>query len=413
MNAQHADAASAQVAPDEKSQAAYDYTTLVDRTRLSSAKWAAMREANPDVPPGIPPFSVADLDLRTAPEIVNGLKAFLDDDPVFGYTRPPASFINAVVDWMQRRHGWTVDPAWLVQSSGVVPGFFNAIRAYTQPGEGVIIQTPAYYPFYMAVERNHRRLVRNPLVLRDGRWTIDFDALERLAADRRNKLLLFCSPHNPTGRVWTRDELERVAEIVLAHDLILVSDEIHFDLVLPGHRHTVMSTLGQDIAGRTVVCTAPSKTFNLAGMQASNIVIADPGLRARFVAELEATGFIFLTTLGYKACELAYTRGERWLDGLLQLVQRNHELVKRFMAERLPKVKVFDLEGTYLQWMDFRALGKSAAELETIHERQALVFFDEGTMFGEEGAGFERMNLATPTAAVEAALQRLARAYGT
>lgn len=395
---------------DPHAMPTYDFETLVDRTRLSSAKWAAMHEANPSVPSGIPPFSVADLDLPTAPEIIEGLKAFLDD-AVFGYTRPPASFIRAVVDWMQRRHAWTVDPAWLVQSSGVVPAFFNAIRAYTQPGDGVIIQTPAYYPFYMAIERNHRHLVRNPLLLRDGHWRIDFDGLRRLAADPRNKLLLFCSPHNPTGRVWTRDELEQVADIVLANDLVLVSDEIHFDLVMPGHHHTVMSTLGEAIARRTIVCTAPSKTFNLAGLQTSNIVIKDADLRARFVSELEATGFIFLTTLGYKACELAYTRGEAWLDGLLQLIQRNHERVKRFVGERLRAVTVFDLEGTYLQWMDFRGLGKSADELKAINEQQALVFFDEGTIFGAEGAGFERMNLATPTSAVEAALERLARCY--
>lgn len=413
MKAQHADATSTPKPAGEAPHGRrYDFTTLVDRTPLSSAKWAAMHEANPAVPPGIPPFSVADLDLPTAPEIIEGLKAFMDG-AVFGYTRPPAAFTRAVIEWMARRHGWTVDPAWIVQSSGVVPAFFNAIRAFTGPGDGVIIQSPAYYPFYLAIERNHRRLARNPLVLREGRWRIDFDGLARLASDSRNKLLLFCSPHNPTGRVWTRDELERVAEIVLANDLVLVSDEIHFDLVLPGHRHTVVSTLGPDIAQRTVVCTAPSKTFNLAGMQASNIVIANPGLRARFVAELEATGFIFLTTLGYKACELAYTRGEAWLDGLLQLIRHNHELVRRFMAERLPAANVFDLEGTYLQWMDFRGFGKSADELKAINEQQALVFFDEGTMFGEEGAGFERMNLATPTAAVEAALERLARCYAS
>ncbi|HET7930556.1 MAG TPA: aminotransferase class I/II-fold pyridoxal phosphate-dependent enzyme, partial [Rhodanobacteraceae bacterium] len=206
-------------------------------------------------------------------------------------------------------------------------------------------------------------------------------------------------------------ELRELADVVLANDLILVSDEIHFDLVLPGHRHTVIATLGADIARRSIVCTAPSKTFNLAGMATSNIVIEDAALRARFVDELRATGFFFLTTLGYKACELAYTRCEGWLDGLLQLVAHNHALVKAFMAEHLPAVTVFDLEGTYLQWLDFRALGKTADELKTLHEQHALVFFDEGTLFGPEGAGFERMNLATPTAALEAALQRLASAH--
>lgn len=388
----------------------YDFTTVVDRSGLSSAKWEAMREANPSVPAGIPPFSVADLDVKQAPEITAGLKAFLDE-AVLGYTRPPASFIQSVVDWMRRRHAWMVDPKWLVQCNGVVPAFFNAVRAFTAPGDGVIIQTPAYYPFYTAIERNHRRLVRNPLVLRGGKFRIDFEHLEEVAAQAGNTLLLFCSPHNPTGRVWTREELRRVADIVLAHNMILVSDEIHFDLVMPGHRHIVMSTLGDDIAQRSIVCTAPSKTFNLAGMQASNIVIPNAGLRVRFLAELQATGFMFLNTLGYKACELAYTRGEPWLGGLLELIHHNHELVRDFMAKHLPAVKVFDLEGTYLQWMDFRGFGKSAAELQAINEQQALVFFDEGTMFGEEGAGFERMNLATPTAAVQQALERLARCY--
>ncbi|MGH8279603.1 MAG: MalY/PatB family protein [Gammaproteobacteria bacterium] len=388
----------------------YDFTTLVDRTGQSSAKWAVLHEANPAVPAGIPPFSIADLDLKTAPEITAGLKEFLDT-AVMGYTRPPAVFIQAVIGWLQRHHGWSVNPEWLVQTSGVVPAFFTAIRAFTAPGDGVILQTPAYYPFYQAIERNHRRLVRNPLRFEDGHFRINFPELRRLAQDPRNKLLLFCSPHNPTGRVWTQTELQELAAIVLANNLVLVSDEIHADLILPGHRHTVVATLGTELAARTLVCTAPSKTFNLAGLSTSNIVIPNAELRARFVTELESTGFLFLTTLGYKACELAYTRGEPWLRGLLELIRQNHALVRRFMAERLPKITVFDLEGTYLQWLDFRALGKTPAELQAINEQQALVFFDEGTIFGEEGAGFERMNLATPTAAVAAALERLARCY--
>lgn len=388
----------------------YDFTSLVDRTALSSAKWAAMHDANPRVPPGIAPLSVADLDLKYPPELVEGLKAFVDE-AIFGYTRPPAAFIEAVIEWMQRRHAWTIDPQWLVQSPGVVPACFNAVRAFTEPGDGVILQTPAYYPFYLAIERNQRRLVRNPLVLRAGRFEIDFAALRHAAADPRNKLLLFCSPHNPTGRVWTREELQEVAEIVLANDLVLVSDEIHFDLVMPGHRHTVISTLGPEIARRTLVCTAPSKTFNLAGMQASNIVIEDAALRRRFVAALQATGFIFLTTMAYKACELAYRVGAPWLDQLLDLIWQNHRQVRRVLAERLPGITTFDLEGTYLQWLDFRGLGKDADELQRIHEQQALVFFDEGTMFGPEGAGYERMNLATPAAVVAGALERLVRCH--
>lgn len=391
--------------------AKYDFTTVVDRSAFDSEKWAIMRRANSTVPAGIPPFSVADLDLKNAPEIVDGLCDYLRH-AVLGYTATPEAYTQAVVGWMQRRHGWVVQPEWIVQSNGVVPAIFNAVRAFTAPGDGVIVQTPSYYPFYQAIERNHRKLLRNPLVLHDGHFRIDFDALEKLAAEPRTRLLLFCSPHNPTSRVWTRDELRRVADIVLEHALILVSDEIHFDLVLPGHRHTIMATVGADIASRCIVCTAPSKTFNLAGMQASNIVIPNEELRARFAEELAATGFFSLNTLAYKACELAYTQGEAWLAGLLALVQRNHAAVRQFMARRLPQVQVFELQGTYLQWMDFRALGKSPEELRRINEQQALVFFDEGGMFGPEGAGFERMNLATPAAAVDAALERLTQCYG-
>ncbi|UJP09659.1 aminotransferase class I/II-fold pyridoxal phosphate-dependent enzyme [Microbacterium sp. KUDC0406] len=255
-------------------------------------------------------------------------------------------------------------------------------------------------------------MVGNPLVLRDGRWRLDLDDLETKAKDPRNKVLLFCSPHNPTGRVWERDELAAVARIALENDLIVVSDEIHFDLVLPGSAHTVFSTLSPEIAARTIVCTAPSKTFNLAGMQTSNIVITDPALRETYNDERTRTGFFTLNALGFEACRLAYTEAESWLEHLIELVASNHALVRAFMAERMPEVVVHDLEGTYLQWMDFRALGHDAEELERINTAEALVFFDEGTIFGPEGAGFERMNLAAPAHAITAALERLAAAYG-
>lgn len=388
----------------------YDFETLIDRSALGSAKWAAMHRANPAVPAGIPPFSVADLDLPNAPEIMQGLQAFLGE-AVLGYTLATPAYTQTVIDWMQRRHAWAIEPEWIVQTSGVVPALATAIRAFSAPGEGVIVQPPVYYPFYSVIEANERRVVRNRLRLDDGHYRMDFDGLRRLAADPSNTLLLLCSPHNPVGRVWSAEELSQLASIVLDNDLILISDEIHFDLVLPGHRHTVVSTLGADIARRSLICTAPSKTFNLAGMSTSNIVIQDAGLRARFGRELDAQGFFFLTMLGYKACELAYTHGEAWLDGLLQLIEHNHAQVKAFMAQHLPEITVFELQGTYLQWLDLRALGKSAAELKAIHQHEAFVFFDEGTVFGEEGAGFARMNLATPAVAVAAALERLRHSY--
>lgn len=389
----------------------YDFETLVDRTGTGAAKWEAMRAANPQVPEGIAPFSVADIDLKLAPEIVDGLRAHLDD-VVLGYTVATDEYWDAVTGWFRDRHGWDVDREHIALAPGVVPAFNTAVRAVTAPGDGVIVQTPAYYPFFGAIENNDRTVVRNPLVLRDGRWRIDLDDLAEKAADPRTTALLFCSPHNPTGRVWERDELEAVWRIARDNGLTVISDEIHFDLLMPGISHTVFSTLNADAAARTIVCTAPSKTFNLAGMATSNIVIADAGLRERYLAEQARTGFFTLNALGFQACRLAYTKAGGWLDGLIDLVHGNHELVRSFLADRMPEVTVFDLEGTYLQWLDFRPLGLTAAELQRIHEQEALVFFDEGAMFGPEGEGFERMNLAAPRHAIQAALERLAHAHG-
>jgi aminotransferase/cystathionine beta-lyase len=387
----------------------YDFETVVDRSRMGSAKWEQMKEWNPRVAPGVVPFSVADMELKNPPEVTEGLKAFLDQ-AVLGYTMPTAGYLDAVRGWMERRHGWEVAPEWIQGSPGVVAAFFSAIKALTAPGDGVIVQTPVYYPFFTAIAANHRTLVRNPLVLRDGRYGIDYEDLERKARDPRAKVLLFCSPHNPVGRVWTPGELARVGEICLRHDVVVISDEIHSDLIAPGHRHTVFATVSPDLARRMIVCTSPSKTFNLAGMHTSNIIIPDPDLRAAYRTEVQSNGFFSLGILGYKACELAYTRCEPWLEQLLQLIHRNHLGLKRFFREQLPVVKVFDLEGTYLQWMDFRGLGLEPGELERFMHEEAQVFFDEGHVFGEEGAGYERMNLACPTRILLEALERLVAA---
>lgn len=388
----------------------HDFATLVERTAQGSAKWLAMRLANPDVPPEIPPFSVADLDMPMATEIISGLKQYLDT-AVLGYTEPTPACTQAVVDWFLQRHQWRIAPEWIVWTSGVVPALGTAIRALTRTGDGVIVQPPVYYPFYSAIGRNGRRIVRNPLRIADGRYRMDFSNLRRLAAEPGNTMLLLCSPHNPVGRVWTHEELREVADIAIEHDLIVVSDEIHCDLVLPGHHHTPIGTIGQDIAARSIVCAAPSKTFNLAGLCTSHVFIADARLRKRFQDALHAQGQFFLPAPGLKACELAYTCGKGWLDGLLGLITRNHALVRDFLGVHLPQVRAFELQGTYLQWLDFRAMGKSPAALKRLHENTAMVFFSDGEAFDEEGAGFARMNIATPTAVLEAALHRLARCH--
>jgi len=390
----------------------YDFETLVDRSGQGSAKWEQMKGWKPDVSKGVVPFSVADMELKNPPEIVEGLKKYIDDT-ILGYAIPTEAYLQAVCGWMKRRHGWDIQPDWIVGSEGVVGAFFSAIRALTEPGDGVIIQTPAYYPFYMAIERNGRKLVRNPLVLDRGRYFIDFDDLERKASDPKNKVLLFCSPHNPTGRVWRPEELARVGEICRRNGLIIISDEIHFDLVMPGYKQTVFATVSDELADNMIVCTAPSKTFNLAGMQTSNIVIQNSQLRAKYLKEAESCGFFSLGVLGYKACELAYTRCEDWLDQLILLIHRNHTELKRYLEENIPEIGVFDLEGTYLQWMDFRKLGVEAKELEKHLHEKAELFFDEGYVFGEEGSGFERMNLACPTRVMMEGLERLVFAVKT
>lgn len=387
----------------------YDFTTVVDRSNMGCAKWEQMKKWNPDVSPGVVPFSVADMELKNPPEITQGLKKYLDET-ILGYTMPTDAYLNAVCGWMHKRHDWEISKEWIIGSPGVVNAFFLAVKAFSDQGDGIIIQTPVYYPFKTAIERNKRTLVKNPLLFTGSTYVINYDDLELKARNPRNKVLLFCSPHNPVGRVWTPEELARVGEICLRNQVLIISDEIHFDLIMPGHKHTVFAGLSEDLANNMMVCTAPSKTFNLAGLQTSNIIIPNPKIRSRYVEEMMLNGSFSLNIMGYKACEIAYTECEEWLEQLLQLIYHNHLELKKFMAANLPAIKVFDLEGTYLQWMDFRGLGMNKDELKKFMHFEAEVFCDEGYVFGEEGAGFERMNLACPTRVMMEALERLAAA---
>lgn len=384
----------------------YDFETVIDRTDMGSSKWEEMLKANPDVSKGIVPFSVADMELKNPPEVIEGLKEYIDS-VVLGYTMPTESYLSAVCGWMKKRHGWEIKPDWIVGSAGVVGAFFTAIRALTDPGDGVIIMSPVYYPFYFAIEKNNRAVVKNPLINTGSTYEIDYKDLEKKAQNPKNKVLLFCSPHNPVGRVWKKEELEKVGEICLRNNVLIISDEIHFDLIMPGHKHTVFASISDELANNMVVCTAPSKTFNLAGMQASNIIIPNKRIREAYTRVTESNGSGELNILGYKACEIAYTKCEGWLDELIKLIYHNHLELKKYIEENIPKIKAYDLEGTYLQWMDFRSLGLNKEDLEAFNQKKAQLFFDEGYMFGEEGTGFERMNLACPTKVLMDALERL------
>lgn len=389
----------------------YDFTTKVNRKNDGSSKWDEMYKRNPNVDPDVIPLSVADMELVNPPQIIQGLKEHLDRT-ILGYTRPTNDYYRSVSGWMKERHNWDVQKEWLLLSPGIVPAFFMAIKALTKPGEGVIIQPPVYYPFFIGIDSNKRKLVTNPLIRDDENRTyrIDYDDLEEKARDPNNKVLLFCSPHNPVGRVWKKEELRRVSEICLKHDVIVLSDEIHFDILLEGAEHTIFSTLSKEAEQNCVIFTAPSKTFNLAGMQVSNVFIPNGEIFTRVQREFFTNSIFMLNNLGIKACEIAYSQCGSWLDEFLKLLEKNHRLVKEFFAKNIPLVKVYPIEGTYLQWLDFRAYNMKPEVLENFMVFEAQWFTDEGILFGKEGAGFERINLACPTSVLEEALERLRKA---
>ena len=388
----------------------YDFTTRINRQPQNSSKWQGMRKHNPEVPEGIVPLSVADMELKNPPEITEGLKQFLDNR-ILGYTDAGEDYYTETVNWMQRRHHWTIDKDWLVLLPGVVTAINVAVRAFVQPREKVAILTPVYYPFKKTIEACGCRTVTSSLINQDGVYSINFEDLETKLADPEVKMLIFCSPHNPIGRVWTKEELMKVGELCLKHDILIVSDEIHFDLILPGHEHTVFASLSKELSDRMIVCTSVSKTFNLAGMQCSNIVISNPDLRAAYKATMSCYINGHLNIMAYEAATLAYRYCEGWLDELLELLETNRKTAVDFFAEHFPKAIVSPLEGTYLLWVDLRVYFKDQNEQEEFMTKKALLFLDEGYLFGEEGSGFERIKLACPTSLLKESLMRLAAAY--
>ncbi|NMA06939.1 MAG: pyridoxal phosphate-dependent aminotransferase [Ruminococcaceae bacterium] len=389
----------------------YDFETRLSRKGTGASKWNEMYTYNPDFPDGIVPFSVADMEFKTAPEIVDGLVEYLKNDVVFCYSAPTQKYYDAVGSWMERRHQWKIEDDWLVPTTGVVQAVYNALYAYTTPGDGVIVMTPVYHPFFSAITNNDCEIVKNSLICSDNGYEIDFDDLEEKAAVERNTVLIFCSPHNPVGRVWTREEVEKVADICLRNNVLVISDEIHFDLIMPGYKHTVMSGLSKEIAMNTITTTAISKTFNLAGMQSSNVFIPNEKLRDAYKLGKKKRSLSNLSTLGYQATILAYEKGEPWLEALIKKIDENKTLCEEFFEKEIPEVRVFDLEGTYLQWWDFRAFGLNNDELEKFLNDDAMLFLNQGYIFGEEGNGFQRINLAAPTAVIEESLVRLLSAY--
>jgi putative C-S lyase len=368
-----------------------------------------MYEAFGETPTGVIPLSVADMEFLAAPCLREGLLEYVRS-LVFGYPAVDDAYFDAVINWMGARHGWRIEREWIVPNSGVVSAFFNAVKTLAKEGEAVIIMPPVYKPFRMAMELTGRVTLENQLILNgDGRYEIDFDDLEIKARDPRAKALLFCSPANPVGRVWSVTELEHVANICLRHNLYIISDEIHFDIIMPGFHHHVFSALSEDIARRTITCTAPSKTFNIPGLKASNTIIPNPELRKRFEHTLYRNGDPGLNIIAYKAVEIAYTQGVPWLEEALLVLDGNRRFAEDVIGG-IRGIRAMPLEGTYLQWWDCRGLGLDDEALEGFMRKEALLLLNSGPWFGSGGSGFMRINLACPRSALAVALERLGKA---
>ena len=385
----------------------YNFETINSRFTTGSKKWSEIREYLPEEQGDIIPFSVADMELEIAPEIKEGLKKYIDKY-VLGYANPTPEFLAAVCKWMQKLHNWTIQPEWILNTPGVVDAFFACVHCYTQPGDGVLLLTPVYYPMYNAINRTGRKLVESPLINKDGRYEIDFADFEAKVKEPNTKLFILCSPHNPCGRVWTKEELAKMAELCNENNVLVISDEIHSDLIMPGYEHVVYAAVSPEARDNCVVCTAPSKTFNLAGLQTSNIIIPNAKLRQTFKNhQMNQANNPKCNVLGYEANRLAYTYCEGWLDQVIALVNKNQQIIREFFKANYPEVVISPLEGTYLLWLDFNGLGIPYMELAEALRKEAKLFFDDGYIFGKQGECFERWNLAGPTRYIEEALVRL------
>ena len=351
----------------------YDFETILSRKGQGSYKWEQMYEVLPELEDDIVPFSVADMELKIAPEIREGLKKYIDE-AILGYTGATDKYYEAVISWMKRRHNFDIQKEWIVTSSGVVSALFDSVKAFTEKEDGVIVFTPVYYPFYSAIKLNERKIVECPLMENEGRYTIDFESFEKLAKEEKNTLLILCSPHNPVGRVWTAEELTKIGEIDLENNLKIVSDEIHFDILMEGEKHTVLQTLSEELSEITITCTAPTKTFNLAGIGISNIIIKNEKLRKKFIAEQGKSSAHVFAALGYRACILAYTQAEEWFEEFLQLINKNQKIVNEFFEEKFTELRAPLIQGTYLQWIDFRAWALKGKDIKNLFIKKHKYF---------------------------------------
>lgn len=386
--------------------AKYDFETIIGRRNTGCLKWDAWGKRGHAVDDL--PLWVADMDFKTVPAAIDALAQRVQHG-VYGYTMATDGYYEAVQSWFERRHGWRPEREWFVMTPGVVFALATAVNAFTQPGDAVIIQPPVYYPFRLMIQDNGRKMVTSPLRYGNGRYTMDYEGFEHQLEKTGAKLFILCNPHNPVGRAWTEEELRRIGDICLRHNVLVVADEIHADFARPGFRHIPYASLGTEYANNAVICTAPSKTFNLAGLQLSNIFIPNADNRAAFKRARNRAGYDEPSVFGVVATQACYEQGEEWLDELKCVLDQNYAVLEA-AVHRMLGVQLVPLESTYLPWLDCNGLGLSDEGIKHLVEKDAKLWLDLGTMFGPEGSGFVRMNLASPKAMVQEACDRLEQA---
>jgi cystathionine beta-lyase len=394
----------------------YNFDRIYDRENTDSAKWNNLREmfGSDDVIP----MWVADMDFPAAQPIIDALKNRAEH-PFYGYTHPDDSVVQSVVDRMQRKFDWKIEPEWVVFTPGVIPALNVAVRALTHPGDGIVIQEPVYYPFFSVVNSSGCHIVNSGLKLENDRYLMDYSDLENkfvsgtgMRGANRNRAIIICNPHNPVGRLWDRDELTRMGEIVIRNGRVVISDEIHCEILFRGYRHTPFASISDKFAQNSITCMAPSKTFSLAGIEISTIII--PNKELRDVFNSARTGILPGPNLfGYAALEAAYRYGDEWLEQVLDYLQGNLDFMNEYITEKIPEIKVIQPQGTYLIWLDCRELGLDNTELRKFMREKAKIGLNDGYMFGDSGSGFQRINIACPRSILEEALSRIEKAVSS
>lgn len=385
----------------------YDFDKVIDRHGTNCLKFdfAKERGKNGDELS----LWVADMDFQVAKPITDALQAQVNHG-IYGYTEVKSDYFDIVKNWFKDNFDWEIKKGSLVKTPGVVYAIAMAVKAFTKEGEAVIIQQPVYYPFSEMIIANNRKLVNSPLVLKDGRYDIDFEDFEKKIVENNVKLFILCSPHNPVGRVWSVEELNRIGDICIKHDVVIFSDEIHADFVYEPNKHHVFASLGESYAANSVIATAPSKSFNIAGLQVSNIFIENKKLRDAFRNEIVKSGYSQLNTMGLAAARAAYESGKEWLDEVRAYIKDNLIFFRDYLKENIGELSLIEPEGTYLVWVDFRKLGLSEKQREDLIVNKAKLWIDSGAMFGVDGEGFERFNIACTREYLKMALDSLAKA---